>query len=133
MKKTGINGYLLDTNVVIDLFKGQKEIADKIHEATNVFIPVPALGELYLGVENSRRKAHHIDQINSLLQLVSSINATEQTAKIYGKIKSVLRTLGRPIPENDIWIAAIGLEYGYAVVTRDKHFDNIPDLKTFQW
>ena len=49
MKKTGSDLYILDTNIVIDLFKGQRNIANKIDEAGEVYVPIPVLGELYLG------------------------------------------------------------------------------------
>lgn len=55
---TGINSLLLDTNIVIDLFRGKKEIADEIDKADIVYLPVFALGELFFGAENSGRSSH---------------------------------------------------------------------------
>jgi tRNA(fMet)-specific endonuclease VapC len=133
MMKTGNKAYALDTNIIIDLFKGNKSIADKIDQAKNIYLPVPALGELYLGAENSDRKQHHLQQINMLLKLVQVLNTSEQTAEVYGSIKTHLKRQGKPIPENDIWIAALAKEHNLPVVTRDNHFKHIPDLKIIEW
>ncbi|MDH5400271.1 MAG: type II toxin-antitoxin system VapC family toxin [Cyclobacteriaceae bacterium] len=133
MPKTGNNGYLLDTNIVIDLFKGQRDIADKINESGNVYLPIPTLGELYLGAENSGRRTHHFRQIDALLQIIEIINTSQRTAEMYGILKVKLKRLGKPIPENDIWIAALAKEHDYTIVSRDKHFNNIPDLVTIPW
>ena len=75
--KTGNEEYALDTNIIIDLFKGKRAIADKIDQAKNIYLPIPVLGELYLGVENSDRKQHHQQQINMLLQLVQVLNTSD--------------------------------------------------------
>ena len=50
------------------------------------------------------------------------------TARLYGRIKAELRRKGKPIPENDIWIAAAAIQYGLTLVTRDRHFDFIDGL-----
>jgi tRNA(fMet)-specific endonuclease VapC len=133
MKKTGSSPIALDTNIIIDLFQGQVEIADKITKSKAVYIPIPVLGELYLGAENSSRKLHHIRQIEALLKVITLLNTSERTAEVYSKIKARLKEKGTPIPENDIWIAALAKEHDLPVVTRDKHFSNIPDLETLSW
>lgn len=51
----------------------------------------------------------------------------------YGKIKSSLRKKGSPIPENDIWIAAIALHHKLTLVTRDGHFNQVSGLKSVVW
>ena len=52
--------------------------------------------------------------------------ADRTTAQHYGQLKADLRTLGRPLPENDIWIAALALQHNLVVVTRDAHFGQAP-------
>ena len=133
MPKTGNKGYLLDTNIVIDLFKGQRNIADKINESGKVYLPIPTLAELYLGAENSGRKTHHFKQINTLLDITQLLNTSKRTAEMYGRIKVQLKKQGKPIPENDIWIAAIAKEHNLTIVSRDKHFNHIPELTTVSW
>jgi tRNA(fMet)-specific endonuclease VapC len=133
MKKTGNNNYLLDTNIIIDLLKGQQSIADEINKSKQVYTPVFALGELYLGAENSNRKKYHINQITDFLKIAPVLNTSDNTAIIYGNIKSFLKRKGTPIPENDIWIAALAMEHKLPIVTRDNHFKNLPDIKMIVW
>lgn len=75
MKKTGNDPCLPDTNIVIDLLKGQEKIAEGISRSKAVYLPVFELGELYLGVENSGRKAFHYAQIEMFLKIATVLNA----------------------------------------------------------
>jgi tRNA(fMet)-specific endonuclease VapC len=55
------------------------------------------------------------------------------TAETYSRVRDELRRKGRPIPENDIWIAALARQHDQAVVSRDGHFDDVPDLRRVAW
>lgn len=57
----------------------------------------------------------------------------ENIAARYASLRLELKKIGRPIPEHDIWIAAICLEYNVTLLSRDGHFDYIPDLKLINW
>ena len=131
--KIGNNKYLLDTNIIIDLFKGNQGIADNFDRADVIFLPIHALGELFLGAEISERRQHHFAQISNLLNIVQIINTSEETAKLYGSIKAFLKQKGRPIPENDIWIGALAREHNLPIVTRDRHFQPIPAINFVDW
>jgi tRNA(fMet)-specific endonuclease VapC len=61
------------------------------------------------------------------------LDCDEYTAKIYGEVKKGLKDKGTPIPENDIWISAVAIQYGLTVVTRDSHFDYVGGLSTENW
>jgi tRNA(fMet)-specific endonuclease VapC len=54
-------------------------------------------------------------------------------AREYGRLKQSLRERGRPIPENDMWIAATAKCHDMVLVTRDRHFHEIEDLLTAAW
>ncbi len=56
-----------------------------------------------------------------------------ETARYYGDIKNQLRLKGRPLPENDIWIAAVALQHNLTLVTRDAHFQEIENLQVVGW
>ena len=127
------NSYLLDTNIIAALFKGEKNIADKMDEATDVCIPTIVMGELHYGAQYSTKVRSNTKNINRLSVYYKILNATENTALIYGIIKANLRKKGKPIPENDIWIAAIAQENELTLVTRDKHFDEIEGLQIVCW
>ncbi len=54
-------------------------------------------------------------------------------AREYGRLKYLLKLKGRPIPENDIWIAAMARHLGLVLVTRDRHFREVEDLPVTDW
>lgn len=124
-----MNGkYLLDSNIVIDLFRGDQRVISKINQIKEIKIPIIVIGELYFGAYKSKQTSRRLEEIAQLEELVVILNVTESTAKIYGKIKDQLRSKGKPIPENDIWIASIAKEHNHILLTKDNHFQNIDGI-----
>ena len=124
-----MNGrYLLDTNIVIDLLGNNKSIVEKIERLEEVYIPVTVIGELYFGAFKSQKVEKNLESITSLLETANVLEDNVETAKVYGEIKSSLKQKGRPIPENDIWIAAIAKYNELTLLTKDEHFKEVPDL-----
>ena len=129
-----MNGrFLLDTNIVIALFAQDKNVIDRLRTADEVYFPAIGLGELYYGAFNSTRMDENLDRIDQLGLEVSVLPCNEGTAKHYGNIKAQLKRKGKPIPENDIWIAAIAFQYELTLVSRDFHFENISGLQVDRW
>ena len=123
-----MSGNLLDTNIIIDWFRGDEKTISFLNNF-DFEIPVIVIGELFYVAENSSKKEKHFEQIKSFIKEVSIINSTNETAEIYASIKSQLKQEGKPIPENDIWIAAIAIENNKSLVTNDQHFTLIKGLK----
>ncbi|KFC24031.1 MULTISPECIES: type II toxin-antitoxin system VapC family toxin [Chryseobacterium group] len=123
-----MSGNVLDTNIIIDLFRGDEKTKSFLKNF-DFEIPVFVVGELFYGAENSSKKEKHFEQIKKFTENVSIINSTEETARIYASVKSLLKQQGTPIPENDIWIAAISIENDKSLVTNDQHFSLIKNLK----
>ncbi|MBO9632460.1 MAG: type II toxin-antitoxin system VapC family toxin [Chitinophagaceae bacterium] len=124
------NNVLLDTNVVIDLFKGDQQILAFLEKQQTVYIPSAVLGELYLGAYRSANEQKHLQQIASFLLQCTVVNADKTIAERYGKVKAELLRKGKPIPENDIWIAATALQFNLPLYTNDKHFEEVDVLTT---
>jgi tRNA(fMet)-specific endonuclease VapC len=127
------NKFLLDTNIIIGLFANDSQIVKQLQKDTHTFIPVIALGELYYGAEQSKHKEANLKQIEKFSESSSTLECNEETAKFYAQIKSKLKLQGTPIPENDIWIAALAFQYELTLVTRDNHFKHIKSLKSVTW
>lgn len=127
------NSALLDTNIVIALFNGEKGIAEKLDKLKEVFIPSIVAGELYYGAYSSASKIKNLAKINSFTGSCLILEVDEITASFYGEIKSTLKKKGTPIPENDIWIAALAAQHNLSVITRDSHFKNITQLSIVGW
>jgi tRNA(fMet)-specific endonuclease VapC len=123
---------LLDTNIVIAIFAGESSVLEKISEH-EVLLPNTVLGELYFGAYKSARTEKNLIQIEEFASCVPILNASQETAKQYGKIKTQLHKEGRPIPENDIWIAAYAIEHDLTLITRDEHFYGINGLSIEKW
>ena len=125
--------YLLDTNIIIALFASEMDVQEKLAQADEVFVPSVVLGELYFGVYKSARATKNSTRIDELASNTVVLSCDTETARYYGEVKNALRLKGHPIPENDIWIAAVALQHDLALVTRDTHFNEIENLKTVVW
>lgn len=120
---------IVDANVVIDYLRGKNNLLSQLMDEEVVSISVIVVGELIFGAENSMQLNKHLSQIEALLSKVNVIGVDYETALIYGKTRADLRKKGTPIPENDIWIAAIAIQHNLTLITNDKHFANINLLK----
>jgi len=125
--------YLLDTNIVIAIFADESVVRQKLAQAGEVFVPSIVLGELYYGAQKSSRVASNVARVDEFAANNSVLVCDTETARQYGEIKSELRTKGQPIPENDIWIAAIAQQHQLTLVTRDGHFNNVDGLLIEAW
>src|SRR6266487_36801 len=125
--------YLLDTNIVIALWASDPTVTHQLADASEVFVPIIVLGELYYGARKSAWSAMNIARIDDFAARSSILLCDLTTAQQYGESKNALRAKGRPIPENDLWIAAVALQYGLTLATRDDHFGPIDGLTTVKW
>jgi len=129
--KTG-STYLVDTNIIIDFFGGEPALKDKFSEKS-IVIPSVVVGELYYGAFASSQNEKKINELDEFLPDYEIISIDDDTARFYGEIKSVLRKKGTPIPENDIWICALSMQYQLSIATRDKHFDKPEKIMVEYW
>jgi tRNA(fMet)-specific endonuclease VapC len=125
--------FLLDTNIVIGMLDGDAGILTGFQQAEMVFISTVVLGELYYGAAKSGRPAENVARIDRVIGQASVIPVSVDVAKEYGVVKQELRQKGRPIPENDIWIAATARKLNLVLVTRDRHFDEVDGLTKVDW
>src|SRR5437016_11145650 len=103
-----MNGpYLLDTNIAIAIIENDHSVTSKIHPDLLHFLPCIAVGELFYGAFKSGRIRHNLERIRSLINIIQVLPCDLGTSELYGEIATRLRKKGRPIPANDIWIAAI--------------------------
>jgi tRNA(fMet)-specific endonuclease VapC len=127
-----LDSYLLDTNLLVPFLNGDANIKAKIR-ANGVFASSIALGELFYGAYKSGRVDENVKRVETLEDAIIILYCDIQTAKIYGNLKHELQRKGRPIPENDIWIAAIALQHDLILATRDAHFGAVDGLKLEIW
>ena len=125
--------YLLDTNIVIALLAKDPAVNQHLTEATEVFVSSIVLGELYYGARKSSRVESNIQTVDQFAAASRVLVCDSTTAQHYGQLKNFLREKGRPIPENDIWIAAVAQHHKLTLVSRDAHFRELPDLPFESW
>jgi tRNA(fMet)-specific endonuclease VapC len=125
--------FLLDTNIVIAIFKPEQSVLDQLAASRKAYLCAPVLGELYYGAAKSRSVDQNIRRINDFLTMVQFIPCDAETARVFGLTRNELARKGRPIPENDLWIAATALQHDLVVITRDAHFNVIDGLRIEAW
>lgn len=114
------NGVLLDTSIVIDHFRGDPRIGQALETAAPLYLPTVVLGELYYGAFCSGYRHKKLEQVRRFLRAAIVIGTGAQTSEAYGRIRAELAEAGRPIPENDLWIAALAIQHDCRLVTRDQ-------------
>jgi tRNA(fMet)-specific endonuclease VapC len=121
----------IDTNIAIDILNGDTKILNFVNSYEAVYLPITVIGELRFGAYRSTKQSDNLVKIDGLEMRCEIIDIEMSVADFYGSIKASLAEKGTPIPENDIWIAACCLSIDAPLVTNDKHFKNIPHLKSF--
>ncbi len=125
-----MNGRIsLDTNIVIRLFKNDPKITNTLVTVSTICLPIPVIAELFFTARNSSRQKENLKVYNEFIDVCNVLNITRETANHYSIIRLELKQKGRPIPENDLWIASICKEQNLPLITGDAHFDDINDLK----
>jgi len=124
---------LLDTSVVVAHFRGDSGVTPRLAGAAALYVPWAVLGELHYGARRARRPEEAVARIREFLDIAVVLWPDERSAELYGQIKAELAQAGTPIPENDIWIAALAREYQLPLATRDQHFALVPGLTVLVW
>ena len=124
---------LLDTNILIALLAEDPGVVRGVQDAEAVHVPAIALGELYYGARKSARAAQNVQRVAALAAKSAVLACDATTAATYGEIKAALRAKGTPIPENDLWIAALAKQHELTLASRDEHFAVVPGLVRVAW
>ena len=118
----------LDTSVAIAVLAGQA--GTLLSQPPNEFLlPVPVIGELRYGALNSRRSVKNLAEAERLVGRCRVLDITAMTATVYARLRLGLKEKGKPIPENDLRIAALCAEHHVPLVTLDRHFDAVDGLE----
>jgi len=127
------NKSLLDTNAIIALQRENQALIKLMMTMNDVFVPAIAVGELYYGAYKSQRVEDNRKNVAAFIAERVILKVDSDTANVYGQIKQSLRAKGRPIPENDIWIAALAIQHGLTLITDDAHFQEVNNLDLLEW
>ncbi|MGH7856475.1 MAG: type II toxin-antitoxin system VapC family toxin, partial [Candidatus Binatia bacterium] len=125
--------YLLDTNIVVAFLNGSLDLAPRRRDGALLFVNANVIGELLFGFEKSTRREKNLEALSQLMTYCVALPCTATTAPHYARVRHRLTLRGKPIPENDIWIAASAFEHDLELVTRDSHFEQVDDLRRAAW
>lgn len=133
----GVMQYLLDTNICIYIAKN-KPPEVYAHFANldvgQVGMSIITFGELWYGAQKSQQSERSIQKLLDLTRLIPVVNLNTDTARYFGTVRSELEKQGKPIGNNDLWIAAHALEANLILVTNNtREFERVPNLKLENW
>jgi len=124
---------ILDTNALSAYLDRTKEAVDVVSEAPDLAIPVIVAGEFAFGIGQSRHREAYERSLQRMLERCTVLEIGIETARHYAAIRLELKAAGKPIPANDVWIAALSRQYAMPVMSRDSHFDFVGGLRRRTW
>ena len=124
---------ILDTNGLSAFFDGIPAVVSELARAETVHLPVIVMGEYRFGLRGSRLRKQREPTLMEFARSCTVLPVMESTTSYYAAIKHDLKVAGTPIPENDVWIAALALEHRLPILSDDHHFDAVTKVKRISW
>lgn len=124
---------LLDTSAAAALLRGDPALADRLDELDTAHTSVVVIGELIYGARVPANAEANLEQVAAFAAAVTVLPVDRPTSEVYARLKKSLREKGRPIPDNDLWIAAAAGRHGVALLHRDAHFSEVDELQSLTW
>jgi predicted nucleic acid-binding protein len=121
---------IMDTNFYTAFKRNDTEAANLVKRAEYIGVNTVILGDLFAGFRCGTKERQNRIELDQFLDSarVDTIGLDDDTAEFYAQVFSELRQKGRPIPSNDLWLAASALQHGLALATYDDHFCSINGL-----
>lgn len=124
---------ILDTNALSAYLDSNSEAVRVVSEARELAMPVIVAGEFAFGIAQSRHREAYEKSLQRMLDRCIVLEIGIETARHYAAIRLELKSAGKPIPSNDIWIAALSRQHAMPVISRDTHFDSVGGLRRLTW
>ncbi|RLC29044.1 MAG: type II toxin-antitoxin system VapC family toxin [Deltaproteobacteria bacterium] len=121
---------LIDTNIYSHALRGDTDVVTVLRKVEEIGFSVVSIGELLSGFKAGSREKKNRTELEKFLDSprVAVYPVDEDTVEYYAEIINNLRKVGKPVPTNDIWIAAVAVQNGLKLFTKDAHFKNIAGL-----
>jgi tRNA(fMet)-specific endonuclease VapC len=125
----------LDTNAYKALGEGNQQLAGEARMAETVGLPMIVLGELWFGFMSGTKLRQNAATLERFLATprVCVLEPSRQTTRVFGEIATQLRQAGIAIQQNDIWIASLCKQHGFALATRDHGFQHVLGLEVIEF
>jgi predicted nucleic acid-binding protein len=120
----------IDTNIYAAFKSNDAEVVEAFSAADVIGVDIAVIAELYAGFSLGTREAKNRRELETFLNAprVEVLTHDLETAEFYALIVKKLKTKGKPVPSNDVWIAANALRHGMALYSFDRHFEEIDGL-----
>jgi tRNA(fMet)-specific endonuclease VapC len=121
---------ILDTNFYTAFKRNDLGAVDLLKQVDYIGMNTVILGELLAGFRCGSKERQNRKELDQFLDSprVFTLPIDDDTSEFYAQVFSELRQKGRPIPSNDLWLAASALQHGLALASYDEHFSNISGL-----
>jgi predicted nucleic acid-binding protein len=124
---------ILDTDALSAAADREPAALEVVASAERLAVPVIVLGEYRLGIAQSRHRRDYENWLREWIATVTVLDIDEETTHHYAAIGLELKGSGKPIPANDLWIAALCRQHALPLVSRDRHFDLVKGLQRIDW
>ena len=124
---------VLDTNALSGAEDADPEVIKILTGVQQLALPVTVIGEFRYGIARSRYAMEYRRSLDGLIADCTVLDITEQTTHHYAAVRLELRQIGKPIPTNDLWIAALCRQHDLPLLSRDRHFDAVPGMQRLAW
>ena len=124
---------ILDTNALLAAADRDPAALEVVARAERLAVPVIVLGEYRLGIAQSRRRREYENWLRKWTGTVAVLDIDDETTHHYAAIGLELKRSGKPIPANDLWIAALCRQHSLPLLSRDRHFDVVKGLERIDW
>ncbi len=128
-----MKNFALDTNAVSALFEGDRALLAVLNGVPRFALPVVVVGEYRYGLQRSRHRKQLGAMLGGLVAESDLLVVDDETTQNYAHVREALRAKGRPLPENDVWIAALCLQHERTLITRDCDFEHVASLSQLGW
>ena len=129
----GDTGLILDTNALSAAAEKHPGVMVVLADVQQLVLPVVVIGEYRYGIAQSRHRARYRRWLDSLINDCTVLDIDEQSTNHYAAITVELRQAGKPIPTNDLWIAALCRQHDLPLLSRDRHFDVVSGIRRVDW
>jgi predicted nucleic acid-binding protein len=124
---------IVDTNALSAIADERDRIRELLGTARGIAVPVIAIGEYRSGIARSRDFLRYQQWLDEFILASRVLDIDESTTRSYAEISLELRKAGKPIPTNDIWIAALCRQHELPLLSRDRHFDTVNGIQRIEW
>lgn len=124
---------ILDTNAISALADNNPALAQELATTSTAALPFIAYAEFRYGLHGSNRPEVGLQLLANLTEKLPLLFPSPETLEAYALLKDDLKRNGLKIPDNDLWIAALARQHDMPVLSQDRHFDDVPDIRRIGW